>query len=641
MKLVLILMVKNEARIIERCMKSVEGLVDAFCVHDTGSTDTTKEIVTEFLKTHRGCLTESVFKDFGYSRTLSFQAARDYVRDKLRWDLRTTYGLLLDGDMVFMPGTLKDQSLTETGYTIVQVAGNLEYPNCRLVRMDQDWKCKGVTHEYWDGPTKKLSKDICWIDDRNDGGCKSDKFERDARLLEEGLRQEPKNERYMFYLAQTYHSLGRWRDSINMYKKRIDAGGWEEEIWYSHYMIGQCYLQLNNPIKFEQWMLKAHQVRPSRAEPLYKLAKYFREKSQHYKAMHYTLLGKSIPYSTDSLFIERDVYTKLFDYETTILTYYVTSDRTEGLHKTFNYLLKFNDNNVFSNMVFYVTPLGKGTPLDIDRGFCGPDYHPGSVCIWGDCMNVRYVNYRLDLQTRNTYEMCENGVYSTSHTVRTKNAFVRNGEMIEMNDETVELPKKDKHIRGLEDVRVFEKKDGLWFTATTLEYSDAIRILYGRYHPKGFYSECRILESPTGQPCEKNWLGIPNTNDMIYRWSPLQIGTVENTKLVIHTTHTMPAFFDRMRGSASPVWIGNELWVMTHVVEYSAPRKYYHLFVVLDSSTYKPKRISLPFVFEEATVEYVLGMITNENGIECVYSSMDDNPARITIPFNRLHWVDL
>jgi hypothetical protein len=210
-----------------------------------------------------------------------------------------------------------------------------------------------------------------------------------------------------------------------------------------------------------------------------------------------------------------------------------------------------------------------------------------------------------------------------------------------MDDETVGLPKKEKHIRGLEDVRVFEKQDGLWFTATTLEYSDAIRILYGRYHPKGFYSECRVLESPTGQPCEKNWLGIPNTNDMIYRWSPLQIGSVENTKLVIHTTHTMPSFFDRMRGSASPVWIGNELWVMTHVVEYSAPRKYYHLFVVLDSRTYKPKKLTLPFVFEEATVEYCLGMVAEETGIRCVYSSLDDNPAMITIPFNRLHWIDL
>jgi hypothetical protein len=51
--------------------------------------------------------------------------------------------------------------------------------------------------------------------------------------------------------------------------------------------------------------------------------------------------------------------------------------------------------------------------------------------------------------------------------------------------------------------------------------------------------------------------------------------------------------------------------------------------------------MSLPFVFEEATVEYCLGMILGDNGIDCVYSSMDDNPKLTTIPFNRLHWVSL
>jgi glycosyltransferase involved in cell wall biosynthesis len=204
MKFVLILMVRNESRILERCLNSVQGLVDAFCIHDTGSTDTTREIARSFLETgkRKGCLTESVWKDFGTNRTTSFQAAQDYLTTA-GWDLKTTYGLLLDADMMFHPGSLKEQTLGEIGYSIVQCAGTLEYPNCRLVRMDHPWRCQGVTHEYWDGPTSKLDKATCWIEDHNDGGCKSDKFERDARLLEEGLRETPTNERYMFYLAQT------------------------------------------------------------------------------------------------------------------------------------------------------------------------------------------------------------------------------------------------------------------------------------------------------------------------------------------------------------------------------------------------------------------------------------------------------
>jgi len=182
MKFVLILMVRNESKIIQRCLEAVESVVDAFCIHDTGSKDNTVEIANEFIKTRKGCVTGSEWKDFGHNRTLSFKAAQDYVQHGLNWDLATTYGLLLDADMVFEPGTLKQQKLTELGYTIVQNNGTIDYPNCRLIRMDYAWVCKGVTHEYWDGATLPLSKSICWINDKNDGGCKSDKFERDAKL---------------------------------------------------------------------------------------------------------------------------------------------------------------------------------------------------------------------------------------------------------------------------------------------------------------------------------------------------------------------------------------------------------------------------------------------------------------------------
>ena len=638
MKIVLILMVRNESKIIQRCLKAVEGLVDAFCVHDTGSTDNTCELVEEFLQTHKGCLTKSEWRDFGYNRTESFREARKFLQDQ---DLSQTYGLLLDGDMVFQVGTLLQHPLTEKGYTIIQKNGTLEYPNCRLVRMDYDWVCKGVTHEYWDGPTSSLPQTVCYIDDKNDGGCKSDKFERDARLLEKGLADEPENVRYMFYLAQTYHCLGRLDDAVRMYKKRVKAGGWIEEHWYSLYVIGQIHLARGNVPKFEEYMLKAQELRPTRSEPLYKLTKYFREKAQHFKAYQYALMGKKVPLSSDSLFIETDVYTKLFDYEMTILSYYVSPDKNEGLRKTWEYLLRTNDGNVFSNMIFYITPLGKGKSLGIDRTFFGPDYHPGSVCLFANGMNIRYVNYRLDLETRNTYEMSENGVYSTAHTVRTKNAYFDGKALVAMNDDTVGLEKRPTHIRGLEDVRVFGRGDELWCTATCLEYSEKIRILYGKYNRDGTYQECRILDSPTEQPCEKNWLGIPHTKDIIYNWLPLQIGTVETTQLRIHTTHQTPPFFERVRGSASPIRFGDELWVLTHAVEYSVPRKYYHMFVALDAFSYKPLRMTLPFVFEEASVEYCLGIRLNENGIECVYSSMDDNPCITTIPLTRLQWMSL
>ena len=120
-KFVLILMVKNEEKIIQRCMTAVEGVVDDYIITDTGSTDKTVDLASEFLTTHEGTIELSDWKNFGHNRTLSFKNAQNYCKGK-GFDLKNTYGLLLDGDMVFIPGKLKEQTLGELGYTLIQSA---------------------------------------------------------------------------------------------------------------------------------------------------------------------------------------------------------------------------------------------------------------------------------------------------------------------------------------------------------------------------------------------------------------------------------------------------------------------------------------------------------------------------------------
>lgn len=640
MKFVLILMVRNESRILERCLKAVENVVDAFCIHDTGSTDETREIARAFLEAgnRKGCITESKWENFGANRTASFRAARDYVA-AAGWDMATTYGLLLDADMVFHAEALKAQTLTDIGYSVIQCAGNLEYPNCRLVRMDYPWKCLGVTHEYWDGVTTPLSKAVCWIDDRNDGGCKSDKFERDARLLEEGLKENPKNERYMFYLAQTYHSLGRWKDSIAMYKKRFASGGWDEERWYSLYMIGDCYLKLNDTPKFEMYMQKAMAFRPGRAEAAYALAKHFREKGDHYKAWYYVLRGRGIPYSTDSLFIVKPVYTGLFDYEATILLYYL-GKHDEGLRESMKYMLTKTEHldQVYRNMAFYVKPLG--TPVTnhpVPRDAAGPDFHPSSVSFCGDIQNVRFVNYAID-QRNGSYNMKE-GSYSPDNKVRTRNVLWDGTSATVLDESKTGLPLVSHRIEGLEDVRVYKDALGATrFVATCAQVGPKIRMVRGDYGKA--LTNCRVLQPPTDTDCEKNWLPIPETDAIVYGWHPLQIGTVKKDgNLDISATHPTPWFFRHLRGSACPIRMGTELWALVHYVEYSQPRKYFHCIVALDSEDYKPLRITLPFVFKAQGIEYCLGWKAEASAVTFCFSSWDDNPCLTTVPLSQFEWI--
>jgi len=644
MKLVLILMVRNESKILERCLTSVEGIVDAACIHDTGSTDATCEIARTWLETRKGSLSTSVWRDFGYNRTQSFLAAKDFV-DKAGWDAKETYGLLLDADMEFVPGTLRSQTLTEIGYSVLQSAGSLEYLNCRLVRMDHPWTCRGVTHEYWDGgEVKSLSKDICWINDRNDGGCKSDKFERDARLLEQGLKDEPTNGRYMFYLAQTYHSLGRWTDAIRMYKQRIKAGGWFEETWYCHYMIGNSYLSLNDPIRFEAWMLRAAEVYAGRTENLYKLVKYFRDTSQHHKAWHYLEKARKIKRPVDALFLEMDVYTHLYSYEATILLYYIGKLR-EGLRESVQYLLAHapHRDGVYTNLKFYIEPIAKTSRTHpVPRNAAGLNYQPSSISMIDSvCENVRFVNYDID-QTTGSYMMKE-GAYSSSHKVRTENVYW-NGRDAKLMKVVPTLPSRDTHILGLEDLRVYHDASGARrFLATSREFSESIRMVHGTYDTDRY--ECRdlvVLESPTNSDCEKNWIPINGTNQILYSWSPLRIGHIKGNAFVEDRQYATPWLWSHFRGSASPVRVRNELWVLVHFVEYSMPRKYFHLFVALDATSYRPKSMTLPFVFAAQGIEYCLGVRTAPfDTLEVAYSSWDSDPTVAEIPISALEWVQL
>jgi len=630
-------MIKNEEKILKRCLEAVEKVVDCFCICDTGSTDSTQEVAKEFLKTRTGCLTIEPWQNFGHNRTISFVNAQKFVKD-LGWNLEETYGILLDADMMFVPGKLRQQKLGAIGYKIIQKNANLEYYNARIIRMDYAWKCLGVTHEYWDGPSENLEKDICFIDDRDDGGCKHDKFERDAKLLEDGLAKEPENVRYMFYLAQTYKCVGRFTDAIAMYKKRIKAGGWAEEIWYSHYSIGDSHLKLKNISKFEDWMQRAHAYRPCRTESIYALAKFFREVGHHYKSYYYIKIGLSVPFpKNDVLFIESDVYNGLFNYESSIVEYYIHHDKC--LRTTMDYMLKLPhfQGNCVSNMKFSVKPLkdAKYNRLNLPSPF-GEDFTPSAVSLSNYPMaNVRYVNYKI--QPDGSYVM-PNGI------VVTKNAYV-NLETNEFSIMEEPLVNFETHIRGLEDLRLYKNPNGkLCFTATSFKQfiQDKISIVHGEYDiDTNTYKNYNGIQSPFNSDCEKNWVNIPETDDFIYSWSPLRIGKIRNNKFLYFKEITTPPLFSLFRGSASPIEVNEKWLVLVHFVEYCQPRKYYHCFVELEKNTYNILRVSVPFVFQNIGIEYCISGRLVEDSLEYYFSSWDKDSSKIEFKVSAIEWITL
>ena len=609
-KIILVLMVKNESAILQRCLAAAAPFCDAIVVADTGSTDATLKIAMEFNSSDKPVhIVTDEWKNFGWNRSLSLKAARAWA-EEVKWNLSEAYALVLDADMCILgsPEALR-KFLTEakpSGAHLLQIHGDMEYGNVRLMRLSDGWFCEGVTHEYWTGGGDTPFIAEARIHDIGDGGAKADKFERDERLLLAGLQEKPTCERYMFYLAQTYHCTNRHAEAIRWYEKRIQAGGWVEEVWYSHYMITCNYLRLGRPYEAELWAQLGLDLQPDRPEAIMQLVAHFREVSEHYKAWHYLLKAEAMKKPVDArLFLEAACYDSRPHFERSILQYYVKTDQAEAAMCCLSYRGD-NEDVVLRNLSFFVdrfqAKVAKRIDFPTPEGFVSSSVAVSGSRDWTLC--VRAVSYKIEANGAYTLR---NGVVETRNFESSWCPWRKQWfgwKELHLDERCAARWRRDDYILGLEDVRLC----GNTFTATTRQFSYCARnrIVHGSFSDMKFAP----VRPPAETVCEKNWLPLGDTR-VIYGWHPLTIGAIKHTNevadLIVEKTIDTPAWFRHLRGSTPPFKVGEELWVLTHIVSPHAPRNYLHLWVALDAETLEPLAHTPPFYLHHLGIEYCLG----------------------------------
>lgn len=634
------MIVKNESKIITRLFDSVIDHIDTYCICDTGSTDNTVEIIEKYFqeKNKPGKIVQEPFRDFGHNRTFALKACHGLA----------DYVLLLDADMIFKTTVPLKQMLTlaDTHY-IYQGSPAFYYKNLRVVRNNLNIEYWGVTHEYVNVPKNTtyhtIDKSIAFINDVGDGGCKVDKFERDIRLLQKGLEENPNNERYTFYLANSYHDAGQWQNAIDTYKDRIKLGGWREEVWYSYYRIGLCYKGLGQmPLAISSW-LDGYNYYENRIENLYEIVKHYRiEGKQKLAHVFYQLAKTMQPNLSDALFLKKDIYDYLLDYEMTITGYYYNPTNIDLAKLSMDILAEPNSDhntnkNILSNYKFYSKPLNLfGTPILIPSSeIDGFNTSTPSIVLSNDkttlYINIRYVNYKIN----------EKGGYENQENIITKNRLLT----VDVNDwtvkSTVDLPYDTQHdciYIGLEDVRLLASESNkLIYSANRGLKDGRIVIERGTVQIEPCTNTSILLEKTGQNRYEKNWVMIDPQN-MIYKWHPLTIGKIENQTFVQTHENKSPSFFQHVRGSTNGIQIGDEIWFIAHTVSYEARRYYYHLFVVLDKTRYSIKRYTRLFTFTGKPVEYTLGFVYFEEANQFMigYSVLDRTTEYMIVDKNKI-----
>lgn len=312
----LVMIVKDERQIMQRCLASVVPIIDYWVICDTGSRDGTPDYIKATLAGIPGELHHCEWVNFGHNRSQCVALARG----------KADYLLLLDADMVvnMAPGFDKSQlkaDAYEIGYT-----GDLHYYQRLMVSTRHHWRYIGVTHEYIHSETAKefsRLKDLS-ITHLHDGSSRAEKFERDLRLLLQAHEDDREDVRTVFYIAQTYKDLGNADEALRWYARRIEMGGWAEEVWYSMYQSALLRQAMGRPwpMVMESY-LKAYNYRPTRAEPLFHLALYYRTQMQYAVARIFTQAGVALPYPDDILFIDRTIYEYKLLMEHAICSYWL------------------------------------------------------------------------------------------------------------------------------------------------------------------------------------------------------------------------------------------------------------------------------------------------------------------------------
>ncbi len=310
-KICLVSIVKDEEHIIETMLNNMNQFVDEFIIVDTGSTDKTKEIIKKFFeeKKVKGKLYEREWKNFGHNKTEALQIAEK--------ESESDYLLFMDADNTIEGNPIFPEDMDKDLYYLKQSYSNETnyFWRQQLFKKGLDWSYKGVLHEYPDSDNFKTEGRIegnYYCKETHQGSRNKNlkaKYEKDAMILLDGLQEEPNNERYMYYLGQTYNCLNQFKLAADWFLKCAETTLWDEERYHSLYLAGEALLKIGEEKKGRYYLLKAWRFRPTRIESMHKLMRDYRNKEQPLEAYQTGMLIKDIPENKeDILFVEQETY---------------------------------------------------------------------------------------------------------------------------------------------------------------------------------------------------------------------------------------------------------------------------------------------------------------------------------------------
>lgn len=260
----LVMIAKNEAHVLKRCLNSVKHLITTYTILLNGTTDDSEKVINETLG---GVVAGSVIMTTwkGYSETRNEALA---IAEK-----KSEYLLLIDADDELECKQLP--WLTADAYDCAVRYKETTYPRTFLIKSSRGFRYHGAIHETLDIP--KTYDRPCLVDVlyhyHADGASWEDpeKYRKYAEILRREVETCGEEERAskVFMLAQSYKDAGMKREALDAYRRRVSMGGWNQEVFMSWMSLGELDRQP------ECWLRAIDAFPLRRVEALYELTKFF------------------------------------------------------------------------------------------------------------------------------------------------------------------------------------------------------------------------------------------------------------------------------------------------------------------------------------------------------------------------------
>lgn len=233
----LVIIVKNEEKVLGRCLNSVRDTVDEIVIVDTGSTDSTIEIANSYNA-----------KVYNYVWNNNFAEARNYALEHSNGD----WNLILDADEYLIKDCSAEiRKFIESGNHIgrLKIINKFKdregeaYAQCYISRLfPAGVRYEGRIHEQ---VVSNLPRAKVEVEILHDGYYEAKRSDRNIPLLQMEIDAQPDNAYYHYQIAKEFNGIGSF-EQAHFHLKKAYTGLTKKEMYYPNTVVDYLYAMISS-----------------------------------------------------------------------------------------------------------------------------------------------------------------------------------------------------------------------------------------------------------------------------------------------------------------------------------------------------------------------------------------------------------